>query len=131
MSDKMLIDVLHENFVCGNCGACCRHGGQIRITPSEAQEIADYLDIDMSSMELFPFTAHIDDPDYLYLEVCDPCFFWDKVERTCMINEVKPAACLDYPWKLFKENGCLLDDIMICPSVCSDLAAILARPVEE
>ena len=131
MSDEMLIDVLHENFICGKCGSCCRHGGQIRITPSEAQEIADYLGIDMSSMELFPFTAYIDNPDYLYLEVCDPCFFWDKVERTCIIHEVKPAACRDYPWKLFKENGCFLSDIIICPFVCVDLAAVLARPVED
>ena len=131
MSDKMVIDVLHENFVCGKCGACCRHGGQIRITPAEAQEIADYLNIDMSSMELFPFTAHIDDPDWLYLEVCDPCFFWDKSEGTCMIHEVKPQMCKDYPWQLFKDNKCTFGDAMLCVSARVDMICVLRTRVEE
>lgn len=131
MSDKKVIDVLHENFVCGKCGACCRHGGQIRITPAEAQEIADYLNIDMSSMELFPFTARVDDPDWLYLEVCDPCFFWDKVEMTCMIHEVKPAACRDYPWKLLSRGQCCFGDVIICPSAHSDIFRLLYHKSRE
>ena len=130
MSDKMIIDVLHEEFLCEQCGRCCSHGGQIRITPAEAQLIADYLEIDMGDMSLFPFTAKSDDPDWLYLEVKEPCFFWDKLEKTCMIHEVKPAMCRDYPFKLFKYRGCCFADVLACPSASHDLVLVLSCPVE-
>jgi len=125
-----VVDVLHSRFNCQKCGACCVHGGQIKITPAEAQRIADYLDIDMGDMSLFPFTAKSDDPDWLYLEVKNPCFFWDKVERTCMIHEVKPAMCQDYPWALYRAHGCLFQDILLCPVVYADLVCLLASDVE-
>ena len=131
MSGKLVVDILHDDFVCHRCGFCCSHGGQIRITPSEAQRIADYLDIDMGDMSLFPFTAKSDDPDWLYLEVKEPCFFWDKLEKTCMIHEVKPAMCLDYPWKLFKQEGCYLSDVLLCPSAKHELLVVLLCPLES
>jgi Fe-S-cluster containining protein len=124
------MEVLHSRFGCRKCGSCCIHGGQIKITPAEAQRIADYLDIDMGDMSLFPFTARLDDPDWLYLEVKDPCFFWDKVTRECMIHDVKPAMCNDYPWKLYQAHDCLLQDVVFCPVAYADIVCLLASEVE-
>lgn len=131
MVTRTIIDVLHDTFLCSKCGRCCSRGGQIKITPAEAQAIADYLDVDMSDMSLFPFKGISEDPDYLYLEVCNPCFFWDKLNKTCLINEVKPDMCRDYPWKLFKESDCTLRDVLVCPEAIMCLAAVLTLPVEE
>ena len=125
MTDVSIIDRFHSQFKCHRCGSCCSHGGQIRITPAEAQLIADYLGIDMGDMSLFPFTAQSDDPDYLYLEVTDPCFFWDKMTCEGMINEVKPAMCLDYPWKLYQDSGCTFLDVILCPVAFAQLNALL------
>lgn len=125
MSDKTIADVLQANFKCSKCGECCRVGGQVRISLEEAQEIADYLCVDLGDVAFFPFHVRDDFPGTYFLEVTSPCFFWDKLEHTCMIEEVKPQACRDYPWKLFLKGGCSILDVMCCLEARKQIEAVL------
>lgn len=130
MSDKTIADLLQDQFKCDKCGLCCSVGGQIYIDPYEAQAIADYLCIDPKDESLFPFHQSIEDPSLLFLEVTYPCFFLDKVERTCMIYEVRPKMCRTYPFRILVDGDCGFVDSAVCPKFRSELTALLKSPAE-
>lgn len=131
VSDKTTADVLQDHFKCIQCGECCRVGGQIRISLEEAQEIADYLCVDMGDVAFFPFQVRDDFPGTYFLEVTSPCFFWDKLKHTCMIEEVKPAQCRTYPFKCLTDGDCSVEDACVCPVFRQTMVVSLMAPVED
>ena len=124
MSDKTLAEKLQQEFVCTQCGFCCLHGGQIKITKTELEIIGWFLDSPLACSALIPVRELESEPDMFVLTVTDPCFFMDKMASTCMINLVKPQACRDYPWLLFLKGGCTILDVMCCPVARAQIEAV-------
>ena len=115
MSDKTLAEKLQDEFVCTSCGWCCLHGGQIKITKSELEAIGEYLEAPITCAALVPVRELESEPGVFILTVTEPCFFQDKASLGCMVHHVKPAACRDYPWRLYLRGDCSLLDVMCCP----------------
>ncbi len=86
-----------ESFVCRRCGNCCRPAGYVRLRPGEPEAIAAHL-----GMAVYDFTGRYarltDDRSGLSLIEADDgscVFLLDTLE--CMIQEVKPAQCREFP----------------------------------
>lgn len=88
-----------KNFKCARCGNCCKWEGYVRISERELDEIAGCL-----SMDPYDFSRE-------YTRLCGDrrglslienkdgsCIFYDKHAKLCMINEVKPKQCRDFPF---------------------------------
>ncbi len=92
-----------REFVCARCGNCCRGEGIVRVTPVEAQAIAQFL-----GLSLEEFTARytrdaeaaadrdkgvrwlLDKPGPL-----QECIFLE--DNLCRIHPVKPHRCRTFP----------------------------------
>ncbi len=88
-----------KDFECVKCGNCCIISGYVRITDSEIDAIASFLNI---PEEIFIGTYTILTEDRRSLSLIErqdaSCIFYDKI-KGCLINEVKPQQCKDFPYK--------------------------------
>ena len=125
MSDQTLAEKLQDEFKCSECGFCCYHGGQIKITKAELEIIGEFLEAPITCAALIPVRELESELGVFMLTVTEPCFFMDKMKRSCMIHLVKPQACRDYPWKLYLKGGCSLLDVMCCQSARAQIEAVL------
>jgi uncharacterized protein len=88
---------MKEEFQCLKCGNCCRPRGYVRLQENEAELIAGY-----QGMEVLQFvkecTRLTADRTCLSLNERDDgtCIFLTE-DSTCMINDVKPQQCRDFP----------------------------------
>jgi Fe-S-cluster containining protein len=125
VSDKTLAETLQDEFKCSECGFCCYHGGQIKITKEELEIIGEFLEAPITCAALIPVRELEAEPGIFVLTVTEPCFFMDKMANTCMIHLVKPQFCRDYPWKLYLNGGCSILDVMCCPEARKQIEAVL------
>jgi len=94
-----------KNFTCKRCGTCCRWSGYVRLQDGEAEEIADYL-----GLELHFFTSKYtkvteDRRNLSLIEKEDgSCIFFIEDPVGCAINSVKPKQCRDFPYRWNFEN---------------------------
>jgi Fe-S-cluster containining protein len=91
------------NFECKQCGNCCRGSGFVRITPEDAERIAQFLNIKLSSF----YNQYTFCPDglmsgqaecserWLLDTEADECVFLEN--NLCRIHPVKPAQCRSFP----------------------------------
>ena len=88
-----------DQFKCARCGNCCLWEGYVRISENELDKIAAFL-----SMEPYDFARE-------YTRLCSDrrglsltensdgsCIFYDRHAKLCMINEVKPKQCSEFPF---------------------------------
>lgn len=89
-----------KNFSCKRCGNCCKWPGYVRLLTNEAEEIADFL-----GMELHYFTGKYtivtaDRRNLSLIEKDDgSCIFYNENPPGCAINPVKPQQCRDFPYR--------------------------------
>ena len=121
MFNECSLTALQKSFECSKCGFCCLHGGQILVTTQELNTIAEYYGVDPSDKVHMPFIIDKERPGYMKLAVIAPCFFLDKERLTCMIHEIKPQFCRDYPFKLLEKGQCGWFDALMCPQARKDL----------
>lgn len=93
----------HATFECKQCGNCCRGPGFVRITPEDAERIAQFLNIKLSSF----YNQYTFCPDglmsgraecserWLLDTEADECVFLEN--NLCRIHPVKPAQCRSFP----------------------------------
>ena len=112
---------MQADFKCTECGFCCLHGGQIEITAEEVKRIAEYLGVDREDGARLPVAERKDKPGTYRLNLVAPCFFLDKATMKCIINEVKPRSCRDYPWLLLERGGAGWFDVLMCPTASAQL----------
>jgi len=92
------IDSPMKNFECSRCGTCCTWPGYVRLTPDETEKIAQFLNIDISD-----FTTNYTDltADRRNLTLKEKnngsCIFYKPNPPECLINNVKPKQCVNFP----------------------------------
>ncbi len=81
-------------FECTLCGDCCKGYGGTVISDTDAQRIAEYLDI---PLELFlkEYCIRSGSRRMLNQQASGYCTFWDK---KCKIHPVKPNMCRAWPF---------------------------------
>ena len=85
-------------YQCQRCTNCCRWPGDVRVSEAEVENIAAFLGVEVSAF-VERFTRLRADRGGLSLtERPDhSCIFLE--DRDCLINEVKPQQCRDFPNK--------------------------------
>ena len=83
-------------YQCQRCTNCCRWPGDVRVSGSEVEGIATFLGMEIPAF-VEKFTRLRADRRGLSLisRADSSCIFLDG--RDCIINEVKPQQCRDFP----------------------------------
>lgn len=88
----------HTMWKCQRCTACCRWPGDVKVSPEEISGIAGFLEMDEMSF-IGRYTRLRTDRAGLSLieHEDDSCIFLK--DNGCLINDVKPQQCRDFPNK--------------------------------
>lgn len=108
------------DFQCKRCGNCCRHEGEVRLAPGEAETIA--LSLNMTIETFTGEYTRLRD-DRLGLSLRDQpggaCIFLAENPVSCRIHSVKPRQCRDFPFEWKYEDWmqiCAGASLLIAPS---------------
>ena len=127
----IVLEDLQNQFECNRCGVCCAVGGNMLLTYEDICRIADYLCCEPNDWELIPVKPDALNPDKYRLMQDIPCFYLDKVTMECTIQDAKPEACRNYPFKLLQDKGCRFNDTLVCPKARRIIADHLGFSVEQ
>jgi Fe-S-cluster containining protein len=94
--DPGLMSYNIEEFVCLQCGHCCRGDGVVRITKRDARHIAAFLDITVQEF-YHRYTYPMNDEYWLKDKHNKECIFLE--DKRCVVHDAKPQQCKDYPGK--------------------------------
>jgi len=88
-----------DKYSCTCCGVCCKWPGYVRMTDKEVGEIADFLGLSVAEFTK-KYTHLTNDRRNLSLIENEQghCIFLTEDNR-CVINDVKPQQCRDFPFK--------------------------------
>ena len=89
-----------KDFVCLQCGNCCRGPGVVRLAPLEASRIAEWLEISVEDFEAC-YAQRGPSGEIMLQDQPGPkqeCIFLSS-DDTCRIHPAKPKQCLDFPRK--------------------------------
>ncbi|MDM1532452.1 YkgJ family cysteine cluster protein [Myroides marinus] len=108
-------DSVFKRTDCLSCANCCKTTGPL-FTNADIVRIAKHLK--MKPQQFIDKYLHIDeDRDYVLQSL--PCTFLDH-ENYCMIYDVRPKACREYPHtdrKKFNQiSNLTLKNVAICPA---------------
>jgi Fe-S-cluster containining protein len=86
----------HVHFQCQRCAKCCKWPGDVIITDSETEAIADFLGLPVDEF-VGCFTRLRANRQGLSIDdkPNGECLFLDGID--CRINPVKPAQCAGFP----------------------------------
>ncbi|PID69205.1 MAG: zinc/iron-chelating domain-containing protein [Flavobacteriales bacterium] len=114
---QQLHDDEFEKMDCLSCANCCKTTSPI-FTAKDIGRIAKFLKI--SEYNFIQKYLYRDNEGYMVLQVA-PCAFLDKIDNKCLIYDVRPKACREYPHtnrKKFIQLASLTQKNMhICPAV--------------
>lgn len=87
-----------EGFKCRRCGNCCKWHGYVRLKDCEVDKIAEFLKLEVGEF-LDKYTVLTPDRRALSLteRANGECCFYDAESSLCVIQEVKPQQCRDFP----------------------------------
>jgi Fe-S-cluster containining protein len=68
--------------------------------------------------------THSKDSKY-YLKERTPCYFYDRYKAACMIHDIKPQACYEYPFIGCAKGRHSVADIIRCPEARRVLDKVL------
>lgn len=104
-----------DNVDCLSCANCCKTTGPL-FTTADIERISKYLRLKPQAF-IEQYLRIDEDKDYVLKQV--PCTFLDH-ENYCMIYDVRPKACREYPHtdrKKFQQIAPLtLKNVAICPA---------------
>lgn len=101
------------SFACLRCGSCCRHAGDVRLEPGEAEIIASSLGMDVLSFTSRYTRLRDDRRGITLLEHPDgSCIFLSN--SLCLIHSAKPRQCRGFPFSWQYDN---LDSV--CPAAAA------------
>ena len=116
----LLIQQLHdeefERTDCLSCANCCKTTSPI-FTDKDVKRISKYLR--MKERQFIEAYLTRDEDDFLVLQHA-PCTFLDETDNTCLIYDVRPKACSEYPHtnrkKFVQLTDLTLRNTQICPA---------------
>ncbi|MBS9766701.1 MAG: YkgJ family cysteine cluster protein [Flavobacteriaceae bacterium] len=117
----VLMQTLHEkefeNTDCLECANCCKTTSPI-VTDKDILRISKFLRL--KEQQFISQYLQLDKDDGLYMYNQAPCPFLDEMDNKCIIYEVRPKACKEYPHtdrKNFHQiTGLTLKNTEICPA---------------
>ncbi len=109
---------------CLNCANCCKTTGPL-FTNADIERIAKYLKLKPQQF-IEQYLQVDEDNDHILQEV--PCTFL-AADNYCMIYEVRPKACREYPHtnrkKFHQINNLTLKNTAICPAAFNIVEAMM------
>ncbi len=117
----VLMQTLHEeefeNTDCLECANCCKTTSPI-VLDRDVSRISKFLRL--KEYQFIENYLQLDKDDGLYMFNQVPCPFLDETDNKCIIYEVRPKACKEYPHtdrKNFHQiTGLTLKNTEICPA---------------
>lgn len=104
-----------ENINCLECAHCCKTTGPL-YTEKDIERISKYLRMGISDFEK-KYLRIDEDGDKVLQNL--PCLFLSH-DHTCMIYDVRPKACREYPHtdrkKIYQINHLTIKNTIICPA---------------
>lgn len=117
--DYIAEDMHEETFQeidCLSCANCCKTTGPL-FTEKDKERIAKHLRLKISDFEA-KFLRIDEDQDWVLQST--PCSFLDENDNKCVIYDVRPKACREYPHtdrkKIYQINNLTLKNTEICPA---------------
>lgn len=117
--DYIVQDIHNKEFKktdCLSCGNCCKTTSPM-FFPKDIERIAKFLRI---KEQKFIDTYLEFDEDDCYVLKSAPCTFLDETDNTCMIYDVRPKACSEYPHtnrkKFLQLTDLTMTNAQICPA---------------
>ncbi|GIM58883.1 YkgJ family cysteine cluster protein [Capnocytophaga canimorsus] len=112
---QQIHDEVFENTDCLQCANCCKTTGPL-FTNTDIERIAKHLRL--KPQDFVSRYLYIDeDKDYVFQTL--PCPFLDA-ENYCLIYEVRPKACREYPHtdrkKIYQISALTIKNTEICPA---------------
>ncbi|WP_018675262.1 YkgJ family cysteine cluster protein [Riemerella columbina] len=108
-------DEVFENINCLDCANCCKTTGPL-VTSQDVDRIAKFLKQKPADFE-HQYLKIDEDGDRVFQSLPCPFLFPDN---TCMIYEVRPKACREFPHtdrkKVYQINALTIKNIEICPA---------------
>ncbi|GGH39908.1 Fe-S-oxidoreductase [Mangrovimonas yunxiaonensis] len=127
--DYIMQELHDETFAktdCLSCANCCKTTGPL-FTDKDIQRIAKHLRVKPSQF-IDEYLRLDEDNDYVLQSV--PCTFLDA-ENYCMIYDVRPKACREFPHtdrKKFQQIAHLtMKNVAICPAAFNIVEAMKSR----
>ena len=100
MSSEILYLKSKTNIQCKICDKCCKHRGDIKITPVNVVEISKMLNCTIEDF-LYLYTDKVrgEEPEIVLKTIGreNVCIFNDAETNKCMIQKVKPMQCVVFP----------------------------------
>lgn len=100
MSLEILYLKSKTNIDCQICDKCCKHRGDIRLTPVNVVEISKFLKCSIEDF-LYLYTDNVkgQEPEIVLKTIGREklCIFNDSETNKCMIQKVKPMQCVVFP----------------------------------
>ncbi|SNR38273.1 YkgJ family cysteine cluster protein [Lutibacter flavus] len=109
---------------CLTCGNCCKTTSPI-FTEKDIQRISKHF-----KMKVVNFVSQYleRDADDFYVLKTSPCSFLDLNDNSCMIYDVRPKACSEYPHtnrrKFIQITDLTLKNIELCPATYNIIEAL-------
>lgn len=124
--DYLMDELHHEEFRktdCLKCANCCKTTGPL-FTNADIERISAHLK--MKSHQFVAKYLRVDeDGDHVLQQV--PCSFLDS-ENYCLIYDVRPKACREYPHidrkKFYQITDLTLKNMAICPAAYNIVEAM-------
>ncbi|MFK8301126.1 YkgJ family cysteine cluster protein [Capnocytophaga canimorsus] len=123
---QQIHDEVFENTDCLQCANCCKTTGPL-FTNTDIERIAKHLRL--KPQDFVSKYLYIDeDKDYVFQTL--PCPFLDA-ENYCLIYEVRPKACREYPHtdrkKIYQISALTMKNTEICPAAFEVVERMKAR----
>lgn len=116
-----------EKTDCLTCGNCCKTTSPI-FTEKDIQRISKHF-----KMKVVNFVSqYLDrDVDDFYVLKTSPCSFLDLNDNSCMIYDIRPKACGEYPHtnrrKFIQITELTIKNTEICPAAFNILEALKVK----
>ena len=123
-----VLQSLQDNFVCTNCGKCCRESGNPVLTRFDVLMLADFLGCSPDDRSRLPVAPLLGRPDLYGLVLTHPCFFFDIDNNACTVQGCKPQNCREWPFVALGRGTCDLDHVLACPAASDVLHDFLGAP---
>ncbi|MDD1538427.1 YkgJ family cysteine cluster protein [Riemerella anatipestifer] len=108
-------DEVFDEIDCLSCANCCKTTGPL-FTTQDIERISKFLKLKLTQFEE-KYLRIDEDNDWVLQQLPCPFLFSDN---TCMIYEVHPKACREFPHtdrkKIYQINHLTIKNIEICPA---------------
>jgi len=125
--DLVMQDLHNAEFKrtdCLTCANCCKTTSPI-FTAKDISRIAKFLR--MKELQFTDQYLQRDEDDFMVLKTA-PCTFLNEDDNTCMVYDVRPKACSEYPHtnrkKFIQLTHLTLKNTEVCPAVFNIVEAL-------